>query len=279
MLLGVIGDPVEHSLSPVIHEEFFRITGVQGKYKKFYIKKGMLNEGVKKLLNIGVSGFNVTVPHKEDIIPLLDEIDETARKIGAVNTVKVEKGKLIGYNTDAEGYILSLKQKDPTFHNKKTLIIGAGGAAKAIYYALVNNNVKSIDICNRSLNKAEELIKASNRILGEESRVYSLPEVEGKINEFDILIQTTSVGMSPNTNASPISLENLQGNGKIASDIIYTPNETKFLQEAKEKGALTFNGVNMLLYQAALAFEIWTNKRPPIDTARELMLKQLEGVR
>lgn len=278
LLFGVVGDPVEHSLSPVIHEEFFRLTGLEGEYKKFYIQKGMLKEGIYNLLQAGVTGFNITIPHKTDIIPLLDNIDDTAQKIGAVNTVKVENGKLIGYNTDAEGYILSLQKVDPDFTKKSFVLIGAGGAAKAIYYALIKNGVKKLDICNRTLKKAEDIIKEANQSVTT-SKPLSFTELEENINAYDVFIQTTSVGMKPNIDDTPLYLKHFNGDGKIVSDIIYTPSETKFLHLAKEKGATTFNGLDMLLYQAALAFRIWTGEMPTIDTAKELVMKQLEGDR
>ena len=277
-LYGVIGDPIAHSLSPEIHQTFYEQTGMDAEYQKIHIKQGMLPEGVQRLKERGFKGFNVTVPHKTDIIPLLDEVDEIAAKVKAVNTVKIEQEKLIGYNTDTFGFLQSLKEIEPEYKNKNIVIIGAGGAAKAIYHVLLNELVQKLDIANRTMEKAEEIVKSSANS-GVQSTVLRLDKLEEDINRYDILIQTTSVGLSPNINETPISLTSWDGKVKTAIDIIYNPRETMFLRQARNKGAKIENGINMLLYQAAFAFEIWTGIMPTVDTARKKILEHLEGVK
>jgi shikimate dehydrogenase len=274
-LFGVIGDPIGHSMSPAIHNDAFSHQNIQASYHAFHVKEQHLEDAVKGFKAIGISGFNVTVPHKTAIIPFLDEMDELAEAIGAVNTVKNENGKLIGYNTDGPGYVAALKEEmNSPLRDKKTLIIGAGGAARGIYYSLVYEGVSHIDICNRTIEKAEKLIhdcpyKAT-------SAAFSMHAAAEKLSQYDLIIQTTSIGMSPNTNASPLTLENVNKEAFV-SDIIYNPLKTAFLQEAETRGTQIQNGIGMFVYQGALAFQIWTGVFPDTKRMKKIVLEKLGG--
>ncbi|MEF7563388.1 shikimate dehydrogenase [Bacillus infantis] len=273
-LFAVIGDPIGHSMSPAMHNDLFAIYGLDACYVPLKVRREDLGDAVKGLRAIGVAGFNVTVPHKTEIMPFLDEIDQLAEAIGAVNTVLNKDGKLIGYNTDGEGYVRGLASEVPDFSRKKILIAGAGGAAKAIYYTLAQKGVQAIDICNRTAAKAEAL--ADKCPFPVRTDALGFQQAEEKLAEYDIIIQTTPIGMLPDVNALPFGLYNLKA-GAFVSDIIYNPLETKFLREAKNKGASIQNGLGMFVCQGALAFERWTGTFPDTDRMEAGVITQLGG--
>lgn len=272
---GLIGYPIQHSLSPWIHEQFLKRTNHKGVYNIFEIAPAdSFEEEMSKLRQKELDGFNVTVPYKEKIIEYLDEIDPYAEKIGAVNTVKCKNGKWIGYNTDGIGYVRSLESKYPEIQSDKDrtiLMLGAGGAAKGIYHALTDKDYTSITIANRTKEKAQLLTEQhpSNEAI-------SLEEAAQKINTFDIIIQTTSIGMKPNTEEVIVDFNALK-QGAIVSDIVYQPIVTKFLQQAKAMNASIHLGHTMLLYQALYAFEIWTNLEPNMEYLDDELQHVLEG--
>ncbi|MDP4162303.1 MAG: shikimate dehydrogenase [Bacillota bacterium] len=273
-LYAVLGYPIGHSMSPFMHNDLFAFYNLEARYLPFQVKPEALEDAVKGLKAIGVSGFNVTVPHKSSIIPLLDNIDPLAMKIGAVNTVVNQNGKLIGYNTDGPGFLKSLHSLIPDVKDLNVLIIGAGGASRAIYYTMASAGARQIDICNRTLDKATLLIEGcSERV---ESRVLSAEKASEHLSDYDVIIQTSTVGMFPNTQVCPVRLENLSSRA-IVCDIIYNPLETLFLQEAKQKGVKVQNGIDMFVYQGALAFELWTDIFPDIEVMRKNVLNQLGG--
>lgn len=271
---AVIGDPIQHSMSPVMHNDLFHFYGLDAEMKKVHIKTEMLEIGLKSLRDSNIDGFNVTVPHKQAIIPFLDELDPLSKAIGAVNTVVCKNGKWVGYNTDGEGYLRSLLDQLSDLKQKKTLIIGSGGAARAIYFSLANYGVHQIDIYNRTLSNAERLKEACPFPVI--TNILEVASVEKNLEEYDLIIQTTSIGMSPKIDASPIQISNLK-KGTFVSDIIYNPLETKILKEAKLKGAITQNGIDMFVYQGALAFEKWQGIFPDTARMRQNVLKQLGG--
>ncbi|RYI31526.1 shikimate dehydrogenase [Bacillus infantis] len=273
-LFAVIGDPIGHSMSPAMHNDLFGIYGLDACYVPLKVRREDLGDAVKGLRAIGVAGFNVTVPHKTEIMPFLDEIDQLAEAIGAVNTVLNKDGKLIGYNTDGEGYVRGLASEVPDFSRKKILIAGAGGAAKAIYYTLAQKGVQAIDICNRTAAKAEAL--ADKCPFPVRTDALGFQQAEEKLAEYDIIIQTTPIGMLPDVNALPFGLYNLKA-GAFVSDIIYNPLETQFLREAKNKGASIQNGLKMFVCQGALAFERWTGTFPDTDRMEAGVITQLGG--
>ncbi|HWO97938.1 MAG TPA: shikimate dehydrogenase [Bacillus sp. (in: firmicutes)] len=277
-LYGVIGYPVGHSMSPIMHNDAFKRLNLESYYHAFEIVPDKFQTAIEGLKALDIEGFNVTIPYKVKIMEYLDEIDPLAKEIGAVNTVVNEKGRFIGYNTDGEGYVTSLlsalHKKDLT--ECAILIIGAGGAARAIYFTLATYKQlpKQIDLCNRTPAKAEELIAENPGPVVSNS--LSIEEAEAALEKYDVIINTTSVGMHPYTDMSPLQLNRLK-KGALVSDIIYNPLETKLLKDAKSRGAMTHNGIGMFVMQGALAFEKWTNKRPDIEAMEEIILKKLQN--
>ncbi|MGM7635690.1 shikimate dehydrogenase [Bacillus sp. Hm123] len=274
-LFGVIGDPIAHSMSPVMHHSAFAALSVDGYYHPFHIKPDDLADAVKGMKAIGVEGFNVTIPHKTAIIPLLDKVDPLAEAIGAVNTVVREEDQWVGYNTDGLGYVRALREEYPgVLEDQHVLIVGAGGAARAIFYTLASEGVSRITLANRTPEKAQAMIEACPYEV--EGTVLSLEEAEEKLAEYDVIIQTTSIGMAPQVEDMPIALDHLKAMAFV-SDIIYNPLETKLLQEAKKQGAYTQNGLKMFVYQGALAFEKWTGIFPDVQQMEKVVLQQLGG--
>ena len=272
---GVIGDPIAHSMSPAMQNDAFRREELDAEYLAFHVKPEGLGDAVKGLKALGVCGFNITIPHKESVIPFLDEVDELARAIGAVNTVINKDGRLIGYNTDGIGYIKALEEElTGELKTKRTLIIGAGGAARAIYFTLVKEGVKQVDITNRTKERAVNLI--SECPYDNNSKAFTLDEAEQRIAEYDLIIQTTSIGMSPNIDDSPMDVTNIKSSAFV-SDIIYNPLKTKILVEAEKKGAKIQNGVGMFAYQGAIAFQIWTGIMPDTSRMKQIVLTKLGG--
>ncbi len=235
----VIGYPIAHSLSPRMHNEHFKLQNIAAFYDKLELKE--LHSNIQLLQQL--DGFNVTVPHKETIIDYLDEIDELAQKIGAVNTVVCRQGKLMGYNTDALGFYKSFATwQVPT--SASILIVGAGGAAKAVYYALQRYGYEHLMVANRTLSNATAFA----------SHVVSLEQASELLETVDVLINTTSVGLVKGE--CPLELRHLCAHTKVM-DLIYKPAETTLLTTAKQRGCDIKNGLEMLAYQGALAFEKW----------------------
>lgn len=274
----LIGYPIKHSLSPWIHEQFFEKAELQGTYTINEIRpEDSFEDHIKRMREEQVDGFNITVPYKQAIIPYLDVLDETAKKMGAVNTVVNRNGKWIGYNTDGIGYLRSLESMYPDLFTDKSvrvLLLGAGGAARAIYFALDVSGFTRIDIANRTRASAKEIIESANS--STQSEILSLEEAEKYAGNYDLIIQTTSVGMKPKQDNAIISSDNIKTN-TIVSDIVYQPIQTKFLSCSAKRGAMIHQGHTMLLYQAQYAFEIWTDKKVKMDDM-EIKLKEiLEG--
>jgi shikimate dehydrogenase len=274
-LYGVIGNPIAHSMSPLMHNDAFRENGIDGHYQPFLVESEKLEEAVKGLKVLGVKGFNVTIPHKQAIIQLLDEVDPLAKAIGAVNTVVRRKDRFIGYNTDGMGFLQSLKESCPfPLDNKKVLIIGAGGAARAIFYSLAASGLENIDICNRTKGRGEDIIKECPFVCSASS--LTLQQAEQNLDNYDIIIQTTSVGMYPDMNAMPISVDKIK-KGAFVSDIIYNPLSTKMIRRFQELGGHGDNGIGMFVHQGALAFELWTGITPDSDRMKTIVQQHLGG--
>lgn len=275
-LYGLIGHPVEHSMSPCMHNKAFLQMQLEHQYHAFDIEPQRLADGIKALRLLNVSGFNVTIPHKVEIMKYLDDIDEEAVLIGAVNTVVNMEGRLIGYNTDGRGYVESLNSvlQLPLPENK-VLVIGAGGAARAIITSMVLRGVKELHIINRTLEKARQ-IKANCDQFKTKIELYSLNDQELDLSVYDIIINTTSIGMFPRVDEIPLPLNQIRS-GTICSDLIYNPLKTNWLQEAEQKGAIIHSGVGMFVQQGALAFELWTSRKPNIEEMTKTVMRQLGG--
>lgn len=265
---AVIGDPISHSLSPFMHDTWFRDNGIDASFIPVHVEPSKLKEAVESLKLLGASGFNVTLPHKQAIIPLLGGIDDTASAMDAVNTAVLSGKGFRGSNTDGDGFVESLKTKNPS-HEAKILLVGAGGAARGISFALHRGGFTDITITNRTYRRAEELASESS------SRAMVKTEAEENLGDFDIIIQTTSVGLAENE-ALPISLKNVKP-GALAADIVYNPIDTPFLKAAEEKGCETLNGVGMFVFQGALAFEKWTGIQPDTEKMIQMITEKLGG--
>jgi shikimate dehydrogenase len=273
-LYAVIGDPIGHSMSPVMHNDLFSFYGIEADYLPFQVKSENLKDAVNGFRAIGAGGFNVTVPHKSDIIQYLDDVDELAHSIGAVNTVVNEGGRLVGYNTDGPGFLKGLNALYPVINGKKVLVLGAGGAAKAIYFTLAKEKPAVIDIANRTVERAIKLIGECPYSIV--STAHSLDEAGKHIDEYDLIVQTTMIGMTPKVEEQPLDLKNINPQAMVC-DIIYNPLETLLLQNARQKGAKIQNGIDMFVYQGALAFEKWTGIFPDVTRMREIVLQKLGG--
>ncbi|EHX8323284.1 shikimate dehydrogenase [Listeria monocytogenes] len=267
----VIGNPIRHSLSPAMQNRIFQELGMNAEYNSVLIEEDAFETEIKKLMDSGVRGFNITTPFKERILPFLDELDNLAAASGAVNTVLKKEDKWYGFNTDGKGYLEGLEEIRSITEDDSILITGAGGASKAIYLALSTHTDAKITVANRTREKAIEMTKDNNN-----HHAITLEEAEKQLADFTIIIQTTSIGLEASKNKSPISLANVK-QGTICSDIIYNPAETAFLKEAKKNGAITQNGLPMFVNQGALAFEIWTGIKPERSLMKEAVLEQLGG--
>ncbi|RLQ98149.1 shikimate dehydrogenase [Falsibacillus albus] len=274
-IYGVIGDPIQHSMSPIMHNTAFRELGLEAHYHAFHIRKESIRRYIDAVRLLNISGFNVTVPHKTEIMEHLDHIDPLANAIGAVNTVLNDNGRLIGYNTDGMGFVEAMQQEwKQDIVQENILIVGAGGASRAIFYTLASMGVQHIDIANRTKEKAQSLIE--NCPFTIQSSALSIEEAAGQLEKYSAVIQTTSIGMHPNTEEVPLKLDRLKA-GTFVSDIIYNPLETLFLSQAKKKGAIIQNGVGMFVNQGAVAFNLWTKKNPNIQSMKNIVLDKLGG--
>jgi shikimate dehydrogenase len=278
-ICALIGDPVGHTMSPAMHNAAFKKLGLDYLYIPFRVKPEQLPQAVAGLRALHVRGFNVTIPHKVSIIPLLDSLDPLAEKIGAVNTVVNDGGLLKGYNTDAEGFLRALKGRGVEPRDKNIVVLGAGGASRAISYILAGNGAR-LTILNRKLELdwAENIARLIRKELGKDVRVGELNSrnLSSALEKADILVNATSVGMSPSSSRSPVPAKLLQRR-LVVFDIVYNPMMTRLLKEAKTAGAKVISGVDMLSWQGALAFEKWTGRPAPVDLMRREAVKMLEG--
>ncbi|EJL47144.1 MULTISPECIES: shikimate dehydrogenase [Brevibacillus] len=272
-LVGLFGHPVSHSLSPMMHNAAFAETGLDFAYSAFDVEPEALEDAVAGIRALGLRGINVTIPHKVAIMPMLDEIDPLAKRIGAVNTVVSKDGRLIGYNTDGMGYVRSLVEETGIVLDKQIVtMMGAGGAARAVAFTLAEKGVKEIRIINRSRERAAVLAEHVGTIVP--TRIVEQGEGKDAIADSSLLINTTSIGMLPNVQDTPVPADWLHS-GLIVSDLIYNPLETRLLREAQAIGATVHSGVGMFVNQGALAFELWTGTDAPTEVMREVVLQQL----
>lgn len=272
LLLGVIGDPIGHSKSPVMQQAALAELGIAGSYVPLHVKGEQLESAIKGVRALGFRGINVTVPHKVNVIPFLDQIDEDAAAIGAVNTIVNDNGILKGYNTDGIGYIRSLKEEVlPDLSGLTVVVLGAGGAARGIVRALLKEQPAEIIVANRTRENAERLAEEW-RELGR-LRACDNRELEQAAAEADVIINTTTVGMHPNIDQIPLEPEWIP-EGIVVSDLIYNPLTTRLLQEAADKGCRTHGGLGMFIYQGAYALEYWTGRIAPAAAMRRAVLKE-----
>jgi len=276
-LCGVIGDPIEHTMSPAMHNAAFTQMGLDYIYVSFQVKEEELDKAIDGMRALNIRGLNVTIPHKVAVIPLLDELDPLAEKIGAVNTIANNNGVLKGYNTDASGFLQALLERGIEPEEKKVVMLGAGGASRAVSFSLVERGAHLV-ILNRRLERAEELAGRLSATLNKGVKALELvaDNLAQVLGEADILVNATSVGMSPNINETPVPSSLLKPD-LVVVDIVYNPIRTKLLREAEAVGAKTIDGVDMFVWQGALAFEIWTGAKAPVELMRAEVVRQLKG--
>lgn len=270
VLYGVLGDPVRHSKSPLMLNRAFRETGMNAVYTAFHVKPDRLHEAVQGIRALGLRGVNVTIPHKEQVMQHLDEIDDEAREIGAVNTIVNEDGRLIGYNTDGIGYVRSIKEETGTeLSNKRILFLGAGGASRGLVYVISKEQPAEIWIANRTKERAQHIAQEMKHRC--DIRAIGMEELPEDLDAFDIIINNTPVGMHPLVDETPLASKLIRPH-MIVSDVIYTPMYTRLLREAEQAGATIHSGLGMFIYQGAYAFEYWTGQEAPVQAMREIVL-------
>lgn len=270
---GLIGYPVAHSLSPRMQEAGFAALGIEARYHLWETPASELEARVQSLRAPEMLGANVTIPHKEAVLPWLDEIDPQARRIGAVNTIVNREGRLCGYNTDAPGVLRALLERggpDFTLRGKRVIVLGSGGAARGAIVALLDSQVSALTILGRTEARFAALVEhlrqqeASYPVRGV---LLGTPEARQVVAEADVVVNTTSVGLKPGDETELIDVQLLPGSA-LVMDMIFNPPRTPLLRAAEEHGCLTLNGLSMLLYQGTLALELWTGQRAPEEVMR-----------
>ncbi len=277
-LLGVFGDPVEHTLSPFLHNAVFESLAMDMVYLPLHVTKESLKGAVDSIRVFEMPGINVTIPHKNAVIAHLDEVDDQARAIGSVNTVVNKDGRLTGHTTDGEGYMASLAE-DTGFEveGKRVVILGAGGAARSILYSILKRKPDSVTVSNRTIKKAEELVREFGALFASAKLIATGLDVGKRLNDCDLLINTTSAGMLAKTEAA-IDLFEVSNLNKdaVVSDIVYRPLDTPLIKKAAELGLKVHKGLGMLVHQGALSFELWTGTKAPRDTMMFAAIQSLE---
>ena len=272
-ITGVIGHPIGHSFSPVMHNAAFELLKLDYTYLAFDVPPHYLAEALQGLIALGIVGVNVTIPHKEAVIPLLDDLSSEAHATGAVNTLVNEGGKLSGHNTDVHGFVEMMKPLRRSITGKEVSILGAGGAARAVLYGLMTHfRPKSIHLLNRSVERANNLKDFFASSFGfQQIDVVDLymPSAHKALSQSKLIVNTTPVGMVPNVDESPIPDNQILVKGQVLVDLVYNPPETQLTRMAKKQGLKTISGMEMLLHQGAKSFELWTNKKMPLDRVRQ----------
>lgn len=277
-IVGVFGYPIKHTASPPMHNAAFRALNLNWVYLPFEVRPDMLESAVKAIGALNIQGMNVTIPHKRGVLQFMDGLSPEAEFIGAVNTIINKNGKLVGHNTDGEGFIRALKEENILPTEKNILILGAGGASYGISRQLFLEGAKKIEIANRTFKKAEDLKRQLIQYFPSGNvEIFPLeaPYLESAMRRVDILINATSVGMKPDEH--PIVREEwLDSPFDAVVDLIYNPPLTPLLKIAKEKGLKVINGLSMLLHQGALSFKLWTGREAPLEVMREELYNQFK---
>lgn len=281
MIVPLIGYPLQHSVSPAFQQAALDHLGIDARYERWEMPEAELAAAVKRLRGESVLGANVTIPYKEKVMPLLDEVSDTAERIGAVNTVVNRGGLLMGFNTDAEGFAASLlEDADYRLRNRKVVLLGAGGVARAALFALLNEEVTSVSVCNRSADRARLLVRSFTRSAGRiPLAVVAWEDLADSValKDCDLLVNCTSMGMRGGgaEAESPLSAPCIPKEAMVF-DLVYNPEETPLLREARRAGAETLGGLGVLVRQGAAAFELWTGRKAPLDI---MMARAREAVR
>lgn len=275
--LGLFGNPVAHSLSPLLHNYILQKIGCNWVYLPFAVPGERLEDAVNAIRSLNFRGVNVTIPHKEAVIPYLDDISPEAAACGAVNVISNENGSLRGYNTDGAGFIASLQEAEVALQGK-ALFIGAGGAARSLAVSLAAQGISQLDFIDIDLPRAQAL--AGSLALPSDIPARAHPMSEETFTKLaglsDIIINCTPVGMYPRIEQSPVAALDMLQPGTVVCDIIYNPLNTAFLAMGQTQGLKTINGLSMFVHQAALSLEIWLGIKPPLQLMKEVLLRELE---
>ncbi|MCF8261745.1 MAG: shikimate dehydrogenase [Melioribacteraceae bacterium] len=278
-IVGVIGRPIKHSFSPLMHNISFELAGLNYIYLPFDLPGESLKSAIKGMVSLGFKGFNVTIPHKEKIIDYVNDLSEEAGVVGAVNTVVIEENKLKGFNTDIHGIVQTLEPVRDDINNKTVTVIGAGGGARSVLYALIRHfKVDKINIINRTVGRAESLKEYfSVKMHFENFETFELipPDITGILQNSKLIINTTSIGLSPDIDDAPTTIADCFHKDQIVFDLIYNPLETKLLKIAKSKGARTLDGLGMFIDQGAKAYELWTGEEMPREKIYKTLVSYL----
>ena len=292
-VLGVIGDPIEHTFSPAMHNAGLNELGLNYIYLPFHVKEDMLGECIQGAKAMGIKGLNVTIPHKSNVIKHLDDIDSVASMIGAVNTIQFiydednESSnqdneinvRTKGFNTDGYGCVRAIEEKT-SIKDKKVSITGAGGAARAVAFQIANSGIDELSILNRNLSKAQSLandLKTNLESIGIDISInaYDLEELKRELSDSDIFIDTTPIGMYPNVDDKPVASADMLHEDLLVNDIVYTPMKTSLIREAELANAEVVYGYKMLLYQGIRSFEIWLGREAPVEVMEKALLDVL----
>ena len=274
---GVIGDPIEHTLSPTIHNAAFNHLNLDFVFLAFRVKAADLEKAIQGMRGLGIHGLNVTMPHKSTVISFLDEVDPIVKFLGSANTILNKDGRLSGFNTDGVGALKALRENGVELSGKKVLLLGAGGAAKAIAFSLAEK-VGKLVVLNRTADKAKESAAVLGQRFGKKvvGGPLSSDTIQKNLRDSDILINATKVGMHPHESQTMVEPQWLRSDLTVM-DIVYNPIETRLAKDAKAAGAKVINGVEMLIYQGAVSFELWTSRSAPIEVMRRAALNKLSG--
>ncbi len=275
-LYGIFGYPVEHTFSPGMHNAAFSKLRMDACYVPFAVKPAHLRDAVNAVMPLGLCGLNITVPHKQNVIAYLDELSEEARLIGAVNTIQILDGKLIGHNTDGRGFIRSLHDNagfDP--RGKAVFLIGSGGAARAVGFSLALAGVRKVALYDIDTRKAGDLARDIRKKTGTDAEALSTGSFGPAAEEADCLINATPLGLKKD-DPLPLRREFIRRR-HLVCDLVYNPPETRFLQAAKGRGTKRLSGLGMLLYQGVIAFEIWTGAKAPVSVMKNALTRQIAG--
>ena len=275
---GVIGDPIEHTLSPTMQNAAFSALKLDVAFLAFKVKPAELENAVNGMRALNIRGLNVTMPHKSTVMNFLDRIDLSAQIVNSVNTILNKESKLFGFNTDGVGALKALRENGVEPKGRKVLLLGAGGAARAIAYAMAKES-DELAVLNRTVKPAQELVKLLEKTANKKivAGALSPKEIQQNLQDSDILINATSIGMKPKVDESLVAPKLLRPDLAVM-DIVYNPIETKLAKDAKAAGAKVVSGVEMLIYQGAASFEIWTGKSAPVEVMRQAALNHLQKV-
>ncbi|MBZ2166065.1 shikimate dehydrogenase [Methanobacterium spitsbergense] len=274
-VFGIIGDPVEHTLSPGMHNAAFKELDMNNIYVPFHVNAEELEDAIAGAYALGIKGLNITIPHKTEVIKYLDYLDIAAGLIGAVNTIEFGKNGAVGHNTDGIGAVRAINEIT-SVKNKKVMILGAGGAARAVAFQILLSGAKNLVISNRTIERASELRDDLVEKLEPNVLVTDLGnELERELKDTDILVNTTPIGMYPNISQKPIVTADMMHEDLVVNDIVYNPLKTGLLNEAEKAGAKPISGVKMLMYQGVESFKIWTGIEPPVEVFKKALMDQM----